>query len=437
MAKSETAFVCKNCGYESPKWLGKCPACGEWNSFKEITTVLKGPAKGRRPISTQTTPLALDKINAQTGQRISSGISEADRILGGGLVTGQVILISGEPGVGKSTLLLQLAQNFNAKIFYVSGEESLGQIKARAERLGINDKKISEIFLSNETRVEEIVGQAEELKAHLLIVDSIQTVTTDWVESGAGSLSQVRESAAQIIAFAKEKNTPVFLVGHITKEGVVAGPKILEHMVDTVLELTGERFLNLRLLRVTKNRFGPVDELAVFGMGNQGLREVKNPSELFLAEVSSDSPGSCITVLMEGTRPILVEIQALAVASPLPIPRRLGSGIDHSRVSLLGAILQKRAGLRLFNQDIYVKVAGGLRIKEPAADLAAALAIASSFKNKPLGKMVAIGEIGLIGEIRKVSRMETRLKEAKRLGFKTIISAENYKSLKEVLKKLT
>jgi len=452
MAKPAIIFVCKQCGYESPKWLGKCPACGEWNSFKEMSLEIKTTARTQaQKLSEITKPLPLDKIDQKAGQRISTGWEETDRILGGGLVPGQVVLISGEPGIGKSTLLLQLAQNLAiekkpaiasknsiAKILYVSGEESLGQIKIRAERLKINDKRVkeSQIFLSNETRVEEALKQIEEIEAHLLIIDSIQTVTTSLVESSAGSLPQVRESAGQLIAFAKNRQIPVFLVGHITKEGVVAGPKTLEHMVDTVLELTGERFQNLRLLRVTKNRFGPVDELAVFEMKDKGLAEVKNPSALFLEEVASGESGSCITVLMEGTRPILVEIQALTVATTLPVPRRIGAGISQNRVALLGAILQKRSNLNLASQDIYVKVSGGMEVKEPGADLAAALAIASSFKNKTLGKIVAIGEVGLLGEVRKVARMETRIKEARRLGFKTILSAQNCQGLKEVLEKL-
>lgn len=449
MSKQQTTFVCKNCGYESSKWLGKCPSCGEWNSFKEIAIQSVSRAKQPRQISTETKPLPLEKISPKTGQRISTGIEETDRILDGGLVPGQVILISGEPGIGKSTLLLQLASSINLKpplsplrtpssklptVLYVSGEESLGQIKIRADRLGL---KSTSIFLSNETRIEQALKQAEEINANLLIIDSIQTMTASLIESSAGSLSQVREATAQLIGFAKQKGVPILIIGHITKEGSVAGPKTLEHMVDTVLELTGERFQNLRLLRATKNRFGPVDELAVFEMKDKGLVEVKNPSALFLEEVTAGQSGSCVTVLMEGTRPILVEIQALTVASSLPVPRRIGSGIDNGRVSLICAILQKRANLSLFNQDVFVKVSGGLKVKEPGADLAAALAIASSFKNKPLGKIAAIGEVGLIGEIRKVARLETRLKEARRLGFKTILSAENSKGLREVLKKLT
>ena len=440
MAKQQTIFICKNCGYESTKWLGCCPSCSQWNSFKEITRLKTPDKQARQKISAETKPLPLNKISHGKRPRISTDLAEVDRILGQGLVPGQVILISGEPGIGKSTLLLQLASSINLNlqstsqkpqaILYVSGEENLEQIKIRAERLKVNKSKI---FLSNETQVEQALKQAEEIQANLLIVDSIQTMTTSLVDGAAGSLSQVRESAGQVIAFAKAKKIPVLITGHVTKEGTTAGPKTLEHMVDTVLELTGERFQNLRLLRTTKNRFGPVDELAVFEMSNKGLAEVKNPSELFLEEITSGATGSCVTVLMEGTRPILVEIQALTVTTTLPVPRRIGTGINPARVALLCAILQKRAGLSLSSQDVYVKVSSGLIVKEPGADLAAALAIASSAKNKPLGKIVAIGEIGLIGEIRKVGRMETRLKEAKRLGFKTTLSTENCQGLKEAL----
>lgn len=445
-AKSQTTFVCKNCGYESQKWLGKCPSCNQWNSFKETTKLKASTKPQRQKIATRAKPLPLNKISHQKRPRIPVGLSEIDRILGGGLVPGQVVLISGEPGIGKSTLLLQLAchlamtksiaivsKNVTAKILYLSGEESLNQIKIRAHRLGLKGKGL---LLSNETQIEEALKQAQEVGANLLIIDSIQTVTTSLADSVAGSLSQVRESAGQIIAFAKKNQIPAFIVGHVTKEGVVAGPKTLEHMVDTVLELTGERFQNLRLLRTTKNRFGPVDELAVFKMSNKGLTEVKNPSALFLEEITSGQSGSCVAVLMEGTRPILVEIQALTVPTTLPVPRRIGTGIAPTRVALLCAILQKRVNLILSNQDVYVKVSGGLTVKEPGADLATALAIASSFKNKPLGKIVAIGEVGLLGEVRKVARLETRLKEARRLGFKTILSAKNSKGLKEAFDKL-
>lgn len=432
MAKATTKFVCQQCGMESPKWLGKCPECGEWNSF--IETVIPTTKKGFSIRTSFTaSPQKLSQIKSADLKRIETNISEFDRVLGGGLVSGSVVLVAGEPGIGKSTLMLELGDKVGA--LYISGEESLHQLKLRAERLRIKGEKLD--FLS-ETDVDVILETIKNFKKEdfrILIVDSIQTLTTQDLTSSAGSIGQVRECASKLLRMAKSSNIAVFLIGHVTKEGALAGPKILEHMVDTVLSLEGEKFGAFRLLRTTKNRFGATDEVGVFEMSDKGMIGIENPSKLFLAQRQKSVPGSVIVATMEGTRPVLVEIQALVTPTQLAIPRRVVSGVDYNRLQLITAVLSKRLGLPLGNFDVLVNVAGGLRIEEPAADLGVALAIYSSFKNLALDpKMVVFGELGLLGEIRNVSQANQRIKEAKRLGFVQIISPEKYSSINQTIK---
>jgi len=432
MAKATTKFVCQQCGMESPKWLGKCPECGEWNSFIEtvIPTTKKGFSIGT---AFTVSPQKLSQIKSVDLKRIKTDISEFDRVLGGGLVSGSVVLVAGEPGIGKSTLMLALGNKVGG--LYISGEESLHQIKLRAERLKIKGEKLD--FLS-EIDVDIILETIKNFKKEdfkVLIVDSIQTLTTQDLTSSAGSVGQVRECASKLLRMAKSSNIAVFLIGHVTKEGMLAGPKILEHMVDTVLSLEGEKFGAFRLLRTTKNRFGATDEVGVFEMTDKGMIGIENPSKLFLAQRQKNVPGSVIVATMEGTRPVLVEVQALVTPTQLAIPRRMVSGIDYNRLQLIVAVLSKRLGLPLGNFDVLVNVAGGLRIEEPAADLGVALAIFSSFKNLAIDpKMVVFGELGLLGEIRNVSQANQRIKEAKRLGFIRIISPEKYSSINQAVK---
>ena len=432
MAKATTKFVCQQCGMESPKWLGKCPECGEWNSFIEtvIPTTKKGFSIGT---ALTVSPQKLSQIKSVDLKRIKTDISEFDRVLGGGLVSGSVVLVAGEPGIGKSTLMLALGNKVGG--LYISGEESLHQIKLRAERLKIKGEKLD--FLS-EIDVDIILETIKNFKKEdfkVLIVDSIQTLTTQDLTSSAGSVGQVRECASKLLRMAKSSNIAVFLIGHVTKEGMLAGPKILEHMVDTVLSLEGEKFGAFRLLRTTKNRFGATDEVGVFEMTDKGMIGIENPSKLFLAQRQKNVPGSVIVATMEGTRPVLVEVQALVTPTQLAIPRRMVSGIDYNRLQLIVAVLSKRLGLPLGNFDVLVNVAGGLRIEEPAADLGVALAIYSSFKNLAIDpKIVVFGELGLLGEVRSVSQNNQRIKEAKRLGFTRIISPEKYSSINQAVK---
>jgi len=434
MARATTKFVCQQCGMESPKWLGKCPECGEWNSF--IETVIPTTKKGFSiETSFSVSPQKLSQIKSVDLKRIKTNISEFDRVLGGtGIVPGSVVLVAGEPGIGKSTLMLELGDKVGA--FYVSGEESLHQLKLRAERLKIKGEKL--LFLS-ETDVDVILETIKNFNKNkefrVLIVDSIQTLITQDLTSSAGSVGQVRECASKLLRMAKSSNIAVFLIGHVTKQGMLAGPKILEHMVDTVLSLEGEKFGAFRLLRTTKNRFGATDEVGVFEMTDKGMVGIENPSKLFLSQRQKSVPGSIIVATMEGTRPVLVEIQALVTSSQLAIPRRVASGIDYNRLQLIVAVLSKRLGLPLGNFDVLVNVAGGLRVEEPAADLGAALAIYSSFKNLAVDpKTVVFGELGLLGEIRSVSQNNQRIKEAKRLGFTKIISPEKYSSVNQAIK---
>lgn len=417
MAKASTIFVCQQCGYQSPSFLGKCPNCDSWNSFVEQITNLSN--KTNKTNLTNSHPVKLSDIKAAQTNRISTGISELDMVLGGGIVPGMVVLLSGEPGIGKSTLLLELASKTDGVVLYVAGEESASQIKIRADRLKI---KTENLLILEETDVDNILLDAN---IKLLIVDSIQTLTTQDLTGTAGSVGQVRECAARLIAGVKPKGIPLFLVGHVTKEGTIAGPKVLEHAVDTILNLEGEKYTSLRLLRTTKNRFGPTDEVGLFEMKDNGLVGTI-PT---LPETTSQA-GSCLTITMEGTRPMVAEIQALVTSTPMPNPRRVASGVNYNRLQTIVAILQKRLNLPLYKEDIYVSVAGGLKIEEPAVDLAIGLAILSSYQNKPLQRgTVAIGELDLLGNIRRVNSLERRVKEAKKLGFKNVLTSENLSAI--------
>ncbi len=449
MAKPKTQYACQNCDYFTAKWLGKCPSCDEWNSFIEATSI--APTDGstladvreqfRSPKSQGTnsqfsegwvelTPTEDGSEGAlsaapQTLARFSTGISELNRVLGGGLVTDGFTLLGGDPGIGKSTLLLQMAkgvctQNRDIKVFYVSGEESIDQIRGRAHRLGIQGK--GQIFLGAETQLEKVFASIQQLCPQIVVIDSLQTFSTSFVQSAPGSVSQVRDITARLMTLAKSAGIAVWLVGHVTKEGGIAGPKTVEHMVDTVLYFEGEGGQSYRLLRTVKNRFGSTHELGVFEMDGEGLREVVNPSSLFLSERTEAIAGTSIAAPLEGTRPLLVELQALVTPSGLAVPRRTSVGIDSSRISLIAAILEKHMKLPLAEQDLFFNVAGGLKLNEPACDLAAAAAIWSSSQDKklPLGS-VFIGELGLTGEVRRVPQSESRIQEASRQGFKTIV----------------
>jgi DNA repair protein RadA/Sms len=434
--KLRSSFVCQQCGYETPQWYGKCPSCGEWNTLietvKETGTAPTGSGFRRQTAVTLAKPQILSAVRHIEKNRLKSGFAEFDRVMGGGVVPGSVTLLAGDPGIGKSTLLLHVLASVGG--LYVSGEESAEQVKLRAKRLGIEGKNI--IVLA-ETSAEGIAA-AFEPSLSLVIVDSIQTLVSGDLDGMAGSVGQIRHSAELLIAAAKSKGIPVIIIGHVTKEGAIAGPKVLEHMVDTVLYLEGERFANARILRTLKNRFGAVEEVGIFEMVEEGLKEVTNPSALFLQDRVKNVPGSVVTVILEGTRPMLVEIQALVVSSQLAMPRRVGNGVDYNRLQLLIAILQKRVNAPLGTSDIFVNVSGGLKIAEPAADLAVALAILSSLKNKSIDPAaVAFGELGLMGEIRRVTSEERRAKEAKRLGFSHVISPSTMPSLSKAAQLLT
>ncbi len=434
MRKQTSSFVCQQCGYSSPSWLGKCPSCGSWNSLVETLNESYKVKSQKSKVSGNNRPQKMEDISLKEIKRIPTGFLEMDRVLGGGIVPGSVILLAGDPGVGKSTLLLQVCAKLNG--LYVSGEESAHQVKMRAQRLGLGKLEMS---ILAETDSDNICFQIEENKPQIAVIDSIQTMETGDLSGMAGAVGQVRETSARFVRTAKDYTIPIIIVGHVTKEGAIAGPKVLEHLVDTVLYLEGERFAVLRLLRCSKNRFGPVDEVGVFEMEEKGLKEVKNPSELFLNSNTSTqvAPGSITVCTMEGSRPILAEIQALVVPSKLAMPRRVVSGVDYNRTQVVLAVLQKKLGLPLYEYDVYVNVAGGLKIDEPAADLACALAVISSFKNKPIpGSICAVGEIGLLGELRRVGNLDKRIKEAKRLGYSTVISSDKYSSITEASKVL-
>jgi len=417
-------YACQSCGYQTPKWLGRCPDCGQWNSLVEEVAAsgTKKPA-----VFDMGEPRTIDAISLAPEMRLRSGIAEFDRTLGGGLVPGSLVLIGGDPGIGKSTLVLQVVARLSKeglKALYLSGEESPQQLKLRAERLALRSQ---ELYVLTGTCIEDLFGKIETLKPSLLVIDSIQTVYTEALPSAPGSVGQVREVASRLLNWSKKTGIPTFLIGHVTKDGAIAGPKVLEHLVDTVLYFEGDSSHAFRILRAVKNRYGSTNEIGVFEMKDTGLHEVGNPSRIFLEERPEGASGSVVIPCLEGTRPLLVEIQALVGPSPLGMPRRTAIGVDHNRISLLVAVLGKRMGIEMGDQDIFVNVAGGLRVDEPAVDLGIVSAMISSFLDKPVDKnMVVFGEVGLAGEIRGVSQAEVRIKEARKLGFtRCILSKSN------------
>jgi DNA repair protein RadA/Sms len=430
MAKRKTKFICQECGYESPKWMGKCPGCGEWNKMVEEVEPASTGRRGAFAHSVGSSPSSkatpITSIETISEPRIQTDLNELNRVLGGGIVRGSLVLIGGDPGIGKSTLLLQVSSQLAAKnhrVLYVSGEESLRQTKLRADRLGVSSENL---LVYSETNLEDISRTIEHVSPSFVVVDSIQTIFHPEVTSAPGSVSQVRECTAELMRIAKTKGIAIFIVGHVTKEGSIAGPRLLEHMVDTVLYFEGERHHTYRILRAVKNRFGSTNEMGIFEMKEFGLEEVENPSEIFLEERSRGAAGSTVVASMEGTRPVLVEIQALISPTSFGNPRRMATGIDHNRVPLLMAVLEKRVGMLLQNQDAYLKVAGGVKLDEPAIDLAIAVSIASSFRDKPTRPTdCIIGEVGLTGEVRRVSRIEQRVQEAAKLGFERVILPQN------------
>ncbi|HKC14344.1 MAG TPA: DNA repair protein RadA [Patescibacteria group bacterium] len=437
--KTKASFVCQECGYESPGFLGKCPECGQWNTLKEVhlPQVTSGKLQGSNGNRKNSTPQLISTIKYTKTGRISTNFSEADSVLGGGIVPGSVTLLAGDPGIGKSTLLLQVAYEIAKEkgnsVLYISGEESEEQIKLRAQRILKNTKNVN-LFLLSLNNPDEIIEILEKTKPTLAIVDSIQTMESESLPGLSGSVGQVRYGALQLSKAAKLLGVPIILVGHVTKEGTIAGPMILSHMVDSVLFLEGEKTTGTRILRSFKNRYGPVDEVGIFSMEGEGMIEVKNPEMLFLSQKPNSAPGSVMVATLEGTRAFLVEIQALVVYTKNQFPKRVSLGIDYKRLELLLAVLQKHCKLPLDGCDVFVNVAGGLRISDPATDLGICLAIFSSYKNVSLPKTVGIAEVGLLGELRNVSSLEKRLKVAKSLGFKNIISPESFDYLSSVLR---
>jgi DNA repair protein RadA/Sms len=417
MSKTRIKYICSNCGYESLRWLGKCPECDSWNSFTEeiIETSKRKPSITKSKFELNT----INSISANEEDRIKTGIDEFDRVLGGGLMPGSVILLGGDPGIGKSTLAMQATANINQKILYATGEESEKQIKLRASRLKIRS---SEFYVQAETNLSDILGAVNQLSPSVVVIDSIQTMFRSELDNSPGTITQIRECTALLMEEAKKKHYSVIIIGHVTKEGMIAGPKLLEHMVDTVIQFEGESNYSFRILRAQKNRFGSTNEIGVFEMHEDGLREVKNPSELFLSEREKQTPGSVVTSSIEGTRPILLEVQALVTPSNYGYPQRVSNGFDQRRLSILLAVLEKRANIRVSATNVFVNVAGGIRVTEPSADLAVCVAIASSLTDKIVdNQSVLIGEVGLGGEIRSVGHIDKRIQEAEKLGFKSAI----------------
>ncbi len=431
MTKAKTVFFCQSCGHQSPKWLGKCPSCGEWNTFAE-EVIQKETSRNTLSdfsLSRNSVPKQIKNIEIEDEPRIDTKNAELNRVLGGGMVPGSVILVGGEPGIGKSTLMLQVALKLKGlNVLYISGEESEQQIKMRAQRLGEGNP---ESYILTETSVNAIFGHLKTLKPNVIIVDSIQTLHTDIIDSSAGSISQIKECANQLQQYAKITNTPIFLIGHITKDGQLAGPKLLEHMVDTVLQFEGDRNYGYRILRAVKNRFGSTSELGIYEMRNDGLREVSNPSEILISHRDEQLSGITIAATMEGLRPMLIETQALVSSAAYGMPQRSTTGFDSRRLNMLLAVLEKRSGFRLASKDVFLNIAGGIRVDDPAIDLAVVSAILSSNEDRPVSQKVCFAaEVGLSGEIRAVSRIEQRISEAEKLGFEKIfISNYNFKSL--------
>jgi DNA repair protein RadA/Sms len=427
MSKTRIKYICSNCGYETLRWLGKCPECESWNSFIEeiIETSKRKPTFTKSKFELNT----IETISANEEDRIKTGINEFDRVLGGGLMPGSVILLGGDPGIGKSTLAMQATANINQKVLYATGEESEKQIKLRASRLKLNSH---EFYVQAETNLSDILGAINQLSPSVVVIDSIQTMYRAELDNSPGTITQIRECTALLMEEAKKKHYSVIIIGHVTKEGMIAGPKLLEHMVDTVIQFEGESNYSFRILRAQKNRFGSTNEIGVFEMHEDGLREVKNPSELFLSEREKQTPGSVVTSSIEGTRPILLEVQALVTPSNYGYPQRVSNGFDQRRLSILLAVLEKRANVRVSATNVFVNIAGGIRITEPAADLAVCSAIASSLSDKVIdNQKIIIGEVGLGGEIRSVGHIDKRVQEAEKLGFRTaMLPLGNSKGLK-------
>lgn len=426
MAKVKTKYICQNCGYETPKWMGKCPECQKWNTLVEelVETASQRSAAKRSFVSSNTSskPVRINDIKAKNEDRFSSGIKELDRVLGGGIVRGSLVLVGGDPGIGKSTLLIQVSNEVaksGKKVIYVSGEESESQIKLRASRLGIDSENL---YVYTENDMEIIAAYIENLMPELVIADSIQTMQNPSIQSAPGTVSQIKEATSQFMRISKRMGIATMIVGHVTKEGAIAGPKILEHMVDTVMYFEGERFNTYRILRSVKNRFGSTNELGVFEMKNSGLEELENPSRILISEKPEDVSGSVIISTVEGTRPMLLELQALVATSNYGYPKRTATGVDPNRVSLIIAVLEKKVAVQIQNSDVYINIVGGIKINEPSMDLGIALAICSSFRNKPIKNDVAVcGEVGLTGEIRAINFVEKRIDECRKLGFKKIL----------------
>ena len=450
MAKTKTLFYCQSCGAESAKWVGKCPSCGEWNTYVE-EVVSKSSSANADFVSERREPVNLrEAIQSESKERLSTQVSELDRVLGGGIVGGSLVLVGGEPGIGKSTLMLQMAIRIPQKTLYVSGEESAEQIKMRADRIGTTAENC---FLYAETSLSEVLRQAESISPDILVIDSIQTLHSDRVESAIGSISQVKECTGQLMKFAKQKGIPIFLIGHVNKDGAIAGPKVLEHMVDTVLQFEGDRHLSYRILRTIKNRFGSTSELGMFEMNANGLREVTNPSEILISPREPGLSGIALGATLEGNRPLILETQALVSPTSYGNPQRSTTGYDYKRLTMLLAVMEKRLGIRLSTQDVFLNIAGGLKVQDTALDLAICAAIFSSFEDTSINEDVCFAaEVGLGGEIRPISRIENRINEAEKLGFSQIfiskhnlkakdldqfgISVQSYSKLSEILRSL-